>query len=92
MAFTDAGGANWCAGSLVGAALPGIALTRRHRPGGGRRWGRDAELRRPERKLLAPAELGALAPDAMQNDSELAGNRHLAFLKPLRLAILRPEP
>ena len=46
MAFTDAGGAKWCAGSPVGAAMPGIALTQRHRPGGNARWGRDAELRR----------------------------------------------
>jgi hypothetical protein len=35
MAFTDGGGAKWCAGSPVGAAMPGIALTRRRRPGAG---------------------------------------------------------
>jgi hypothetical protein len=45
-------GAKWCAGSPVGAAMPGIALTRRRRPGGDARWGREAaQLRLPAAPL-----------------------------------------
>ena len=41
--------------------------------------------------LLAPLELGTVDPDAMQNDSELAGDSGLGLLMPTRLASRTPQ-
>lgn len=69
-------GKNCC--SLVGLDASGAATLRRRPSGGG--GGRGA-----------PAELGAVPPEAVQEHRLWRATATLAFLKPLRWAIARPQ-
>jgi hypothetical protein len=81
MAFTDGGGAKWCAGSPVGTAMPGIALTRRRRPGAGiaqilrTGWFRRVHVR-SEASYLVRARLAArttLVRQRCEVDNQIRG-------------------
>ena len=93
LAFTDANGAKWCAGSgvVVPAAVRGIALARRRRPGGDEPM--EAGPRRSgDGGFGTPAELGAVAPEAVQEHGELAGNRNLGLLEAAALGDAKAPP
>lgn len=69
----------------VPAAVRGIALARRRRPGGDEPM--EAGPRRSgDGGFGTPAELGAVAPEAMQEHGELAGDRDLGLLEAAALS------